>query len=319
MTERTTAVVTGGIGFIGSHLTGSLLEDGYEVTVFDNGDPSREAYLPDGHADQLEVVYHDVREPFPDVGDVDEVYHFASRASPTSFKEHPVEIAMTNSIGTRNVFEFARQRDSKVILASSSAVYGDAEVSPQSEEYTGNVELRNARSPYDEGKRFAEALAEAYTCKYDMDVRTIRPFNVYGPNMRFDDGRVIPTFVSQAIRDEDLTIYGDGTQVRCFCYVSDLVRGVRLLADLPESRGRDAIVNIGNPTETTVQELAETVIDVLDADSGITNESRPEGDPTIRKPDIGRAKSLLDWEPEVDLEAGIQKVARKYREELPVA
>lgn len=316
MTDRRTAVVTGGLGFIGSHLVESLLESDYSVTILDVADRSRTKYLPDGFDGQLEIVTHDVREPFPDVKGVDEVYHFASRASPTSFETHPVGIAMTNSLGTRNAFEFARKRDAKVVFASSSAVYGDPEESPQSEDYTGNVELRNTRAPYDEGKRFSEALAEAYTREYDMDIRTIRPFNVYGPNIRPDDGRVVPNFVSQAIRGDDLTLYGDGSQVRCFCYVTDLVRAVRRLADLPESEGRDAVVNVGNPTEMTIEELAETVLDVVDTDSDITREPRPDGDPAIRKPDISRAKRLLDWEPRVGIETGVERVAEKYREEL---
>lgn len=310
------AVVTGGLGFVGSHLVDSLLADDNKITVLDNGVSGRERNLSDSRGEQLEVLEHNVRKPFPEFEDVDVIYHFASRASPKSFDDHPVSIALTNSIGTKNALECAKRTDAKIVLASTSGVYGEPEVSPQPETYTGNVELHNKRAPYDESKRFAEALAEAYLRKYDLDVRIVRPFNVYGPRLRPKDGRVISNFLTQALTGDPLTVYGDGEQIRCFCYVSDLVEGIRKLAALPTESGRGVVVNLGNDTEMSIIELAELVLSIVDTDSGITYSSRPKGDPSSRKPDIQYAKDLLGWEPSTDLESGIRNMMAWYRQHV---
>jgi UDP-glucuronate decarboxylase len=312
MNSQTTAVVTGGLGFIGCHLVESLLEDDYHVIVLDNASSGRKQNLSDADG-RLNIVEHDVRDQFPTVSDVDEVYHFASRASPKSFDKHPVSIALTNSNGTNRALEFAHSHGAKMILASSSAVYGDPERTPQSEDYNGNVALRNARAPYDESKRFSEALAEAYIRKHGLDVRTIRPFNVYGPRMRLTDGRVIPNFLRQAIKGEDITVHGEGSQTRSFCYVSDLVRGVRKLAALPPREERGLVVNLGGTTEISMGDLAEKVRDLVGSSSDIVHVPRPEGDPSRRKPDISRAKRRLDWSPDIDLETGLEQTLAEFR------
>jgi len=307
------AVVTGGAGFLGSHLVDALLADGYRVTSLDNFGSGRPENLTHVESDRFESRSHDVREPLPDLGSVDQVFHLASRASPADFESHPVEIALTNSAGTHNVLEYARERDARVVLASTSEVYGDPEVHPQHEGYNGNVDPRGPRAPYDESKRFAEALATAYETQYGTDVRTVRIFNTYGPRMRRDDGRVIPNFLSQALAGEDLTVYGDGSQTRSFCYVSDLVGGIRGMAELPPEVGAGEVVNLGNTEELSILDLAETVRSLVDTDSGIVYRDLPEDDPQVRRPDIGRARDLLDWEPTVPLEAGLERTIEWFR------
>jgi UDP-glucuronate decarboxylase len=310
MSERDHAVVTGGAGFVGSHLVDTLRDDGYRVTSLDNyGSGRREnlAHLADD--DGVTIREHDVRDPLPDVDRVDHLYHLASRASPADFASHPIDIALTNAEGTRNVLEFAREHDARVVLASTSEVYGDPEVHPQHEGYFGNVNPRGPRAPYDEGKRFMEALATAYDREHGLDARTVRVFNTYGERMRPDDGRVVPTFLSQALRGEDLTVYGDGSQTRSFCYVTDLVRGIRAFAEADPARARGEVVNLGSTGEITVLEFAETVLEVVDGDSGITHEPLPENDPERRRPDVSKARRLLDWEPRVDLPEGLARTA----------
>jgi UDP-glucuronate decarboxylase len=247
---------------------------------------------------------------------VDYVFHFASRASPKDFESHAVEIALTNSEGTHNALRYARDNDARAILASTSEIYGDPEVHPQHEEYNGNVNMRGPRAPYDESKRFSEALAVAFQQQYDIDIRTIRIFNTYGPRMRPDDGRVIPNFLSQALREKGLTVYGDGTQTRSFCYVSDLVAGIREFADADPETASGEVINLGSTDEIEIQELADVIVDVLDADSGVVHEDLPEDDPQVRRPDVSRAKSLLDWKPSVSLEAGIERTVPYFADEL---
>lgn len=310
------AVVTGGGGFLGSHIVESLLESECRVTVLDNfgsGDPKNLQHI---ETDRLDVVRHDVTSQFPQCGEIDVVFHFASRASPKDFESHAVEIALTNSEGTHNVLEFARRHNAKVILASTSEVYGNPEVHPQHEEYNGNVNVRGPRAPYDESKRFSEALTVAYDQQYDVDIRTVRIFNTYGPRMRPQDGRVIPNFLSQAIRGDDLTVYGDGTQTRSFCYVSDLIDGIRKLAAAQTEDVAGTVVNLGNTEEVKICKLAEVVLDVVETDSEITFEDLPQDDPEVRRPDIGKAKSLLDWEPSVGLRDGLRKTLPHFRDEL---
>lgn len=316
MTERPHAVVTGGAGFVGSHLVDSLLEDGFRVTSLDNFGSGRPENLEHVESERFESIEHDIREQFPDLGDVDYVFHFASRASPKDFESHAVEIALTNSEGAHNALEYARRKDARAILASTSEIYGDPEVHPQHEEYNGNVNVRGPRAPYDESKRFSEALAVAYQQQYNIDIRTARIFNTYGPRMRPDDGRVIPNFLSQALRGEDLTVYGDGTQTRSFCYVEDLVRGIRAFADADRSVAAGEVINLGSTDEIEIRELAEVVIDVLDADSGIVHEDLPADDPQVRRPDISRARELLDWKPSISLEAGLERTVSYFADDL---
>lgn len=319
MTSNPHAVVTGGAGFVGSHLIDSLLDDGFEVTSLDNFGSGRPKNLDHIESDRFTSVEHDVRTPFPDLGDVDYVFHFASRASPKDFESHAVEIALTNSEGTHNALEYAHEHDARAILASTSEIYGDPEVHPQHEGYNGNVNVRGPRAPYDESKRFSEALAVAFQQQYGIDIRTVRIFNTYGPRMRPDDGRVIPNFLSQALRGEPLTVYGDGTQTRSFCYVRDLVSGIREFADADPETAAGEVVNLGSTEEIEIQTLAETVIDVLDADSDIVYRDLPEDDPQVRRPDITRAKQLLGWEPTVSLDAGLERTVTHFQTELDVS
>jgi UDP-glucuronate decarboxylase len=309
-------VVTGGAGFIGSHLVDSLLDDGFEVTSLDNFGSGRPQNLAHIESDAFASIEHDVREPFPDLDDVDYVFHFASRASPKDFDSHAVEIALTNSEGAHNALRCARDNDARAILASTSEVYGDPEVHPQDEAYNGNVNVRGPRAPYDESKRFSEALAVAFQRQYEIDVRTVRIFNTYGPRMRPDDGRVIPNFLSQALWGEDLTVYGDGTQTRSFCYVSDLVGGIRTFADADPETAAGEVINLGSTEEIEIRALATTVLDVLGVDSDIVHRPLPEDDPQVRRPDITRAKQVLGWEPTISLEAGLERTVSYFEDEL---
>lgn len=313
------AVVTGGAGFVGSHLVDSLLDDGFEVTSLDNFGSGRPENLAHIESDAFASIEHDVREPFPDLGDVDYVFHFASRASPKDFESHAVEIALTNSEGTHNALRYARDNDARTILASTSEVYGDPEVHPQHEQYNGNVNVRGPRAPYDESKRFSEALAVAYQQQHDVDVRTARIFNTYGPRMRPDDGRVVPNFLSQALRGEDLTVYGDGTQTRSFCYVSDLVGGIREFADADPEIAAGEVINLGSTDEIEIQTLAQGVLKILDADSDIVYQDLPEDDPQVRRPDINHARQVLNWEPTVSLNAGLERTIPYFEDELDVS
>lgn len=310
------AVVTGGAGFVGSHLIDQLLKDGYRVTSLDNygsGQPKNLAHID---SDRFDSVVHDVRDPLPEFESIDHVYHFASRASPKDFESHSVEIALTNSEGAHNALECAREHGAMTMLASTSEVYGDPEVHPQHEAYNGNVNVRGPRAPYDESKRFSEALAVAFEQQYDMDIRTVRIFNTYGPRMRPGDGRVIPNFLSQALRGDDLTVYGDGTQTRSFCYVSDLVDGIRKFAEVPSEDAAGEVINLGSTEEIEIRELAEVVLDVIDTESGISYQDLPQDDPQVRRPDISKATSILDWEPTVSLRDGLQKTVPHFENTL---
>ncbi|WP_336024871.1 NAD-dependent epimerase/dehydratase family protein [Halobellus salinisoli] len=310
------AVVTGGAGFLGSHLVDDLLEDDYRVTVLDNYGSGRPENLAHLQTADIAIENHDVREPFPAFDDVDIVYHLASRASPEDFGTHAVEIALTNSEGTKNALECAREYGARSIIASTSEVYGNPEEHPQTETYHGNVNIRGPRAPYDESKRFSEALAVAYERKYGMDIRTVRIFNTYGPRMRPNDGRVIPNFLSQALSGDDLTVYGDGSQTRSFCYVSDLIDGIRAFADAPGGMAAGNVVNLGNTNEITIRELAEIVLEVVDTASEITYRELPEDDPEVRRPDISRAQAMLDWEPTVSLQTGLERTVPYFENQL---
>jgi len=304
MPERHTLVAGGG-GFLGSHLCERLLAAGNEVVCLDNfgsGRPANVAHLTD--CERFELLEADVRDP-PDLPAVDEIYHLASRASPADFTQFPVRIALTNTEGTRNLLDHALDCDARMLYASTSEVYGDPEVHPQPESYNGNVNVRGPRGCYDESKRFGETLAVAYHREYDLDVRTARIFNTYGPRMRVDDGRVIPNFVSQALRGDDLTVYGDGSQTRSFCYVSDMIDGIRALITADGLAGE--VVNLGNENEITIRRLAETVVEACETDSGLTYAPLPQDDPERRRPDLSRARSMLDYEPGVGLRDGLER------------
>lgn len=318
MKSQPHSVVTGGAGFVGSHLVDSLLDDGHRVTSLDNFGSGRPENLLHIDSERFESITHDVRQSLPELGDVDDVFHFASRASPKDFESHAVEIALTNSEGTHNVLSYAHENDARVILASTSEIYGDPKSHPQRESYNGNVNIRGPRAPYDESKRFSEALAVAFQQQYDIDIRTIRIFNTYGPRMRPDDGRVIPNFLSQALRGDDLTVYGDGTQTRSFCYVDDLVRGIRKFADADPSTAAGEVINLGSTDEIEIQELANEIIDVLETECGLVYEELPEDDPQLRRPDISRAKELLDWTPNISLTEGIERTVPYFQEQLAI-
>lgn len=318
MTKASHSVVTGGAGFVGSHLVDALLADGHRVTSLDNFGSGRHENLSHIDSERFESVIHDIREPFPELGDVDYVFHFASRASPNEFGSHAVEIALTNSEGTHNVLSYAHEHGARVILASTSEIYGDPKVHPQHEEYNGNVNIRGPRAPYDESKRFSEALAIAFQQQYDIDIRTVRIFNTYGPRMRPDDGRVIPNFLSQALNGDALTVYGAGTQTRSFCYVDDLIRGIKAFADADQSTAAGEVINLGSTYEIEIRELANVIIDALDTDCRIVQKDLPQDDPQLRRPDISRAEELLDWTPRISLRQGIERTVPYFEEQLDV-
>jgi UDP-glucuronate decarboxylase len=307
----TMSVVAGGAGFLGSHLCERLLADGHEVVCVDNFGSGRQknvAHLRDD--DSFSILEADLREE-PELPPADEIYHLASRASPTDFTDFPVQIALTNTRGTKYLIEHAVEHDATMLFASTSEVYGDPEVHPQTEGYNGNVNIRGPRGCYDESKRFGETLAVAYHEKYGVDVRTIRIFNTYGPRMRANDGRVVPTFLKQAVRGEDLTVYGDGNQTRTFCYVDDMIDGIRDVMRCSELAGE--VVNVGGQNEVSIQTLAETVLEICDTSSDIVYEALPEDDPTKRRPDVSKAERLFDWSPTVGLKDGLHRTLANLR------
>lgn len=309
------ALVAGGGGFIGSHLCDTLLDDGYEVRCIDNFGSGRPLNV-DHLSDHPRFTLHqeDIRQPLS-LPPVDEIYHLASRASPKDFTEFPVHIALTNTEGTKNLLDHAVACDAKMLFASTSEVYGDPEVHPQPESYSGNVNIRGPRSCYDESKRFGETLTVAYEREYDLDVRTARIFNTYGPRMRPDDGRVIPNFLSQALDDRDLTVYGDGSQTRSFCYIDDLVDGLRSLMDTDGLQGE--VVNLGSEHEVSIMDLAEMTLSICDTESNISYEPLPEDDPERRRPDLSKARKLLDFNPTVGLETGLERTVKYFSNSSP--
>lgn len=309
------AVVTGGAGFIGSHLCEALLSAGYEVVCVDNlltGDRSNIAHL-EGRRD-FRFLQHDVVEPLFIEGDL--YFHLASPASPVGFRTYPVETLLVNSIGTRNLLECARKVGGKFLMASTSEAYGDPLVHPQSEDYWGNVNPVGVRACYDESKRFGEAITMEYVRTYDLDARIIRIFNTYGPRNKADDGRVVPTFISQALRGEPITVYGDGSQTRSFCYVSDLVEGIMLAMLTSGTKGE--VINLGNPAEYTILQFAELIKVLCDSPSPVQLLPLPpsrQGDPMRRRPDISKARRLLGWAPKVSVEEGLRRTVEWYKQQ----
>jgi dTDP-glucose 4,6-dehydratase len=301
MTTRR-ALVTGGAGFLGSHLCDGLLAEGYRVLAADNLLTGRLTNLAHLKSDsRFEFIEKDVCEP-ADYGQLDYVFHFASPASPFDYAEHGIATLRVGSYGTFEALETARRNNAKFMMASTSECYGDPAVHPQPETYWGNVNPIGPRSVYDEAKRFSEAVTAAYRRYHNVDTRLLRIFNTYGPRMQINDGRVIPNFMWQALRGESLTVFGDGSQTRSFCYVSDEVDGILRLARSDEHLP----VNLGNPTEFTILECARKVIAVTGSKSEIKFEALPQDDPKQRRPDISKAKRLLGWEPKIDLETGLK-------------
>jgi dTDP-glucose 4,6-dehydratase len=299
-----TAVVTGGAGFLGSHLCEYLLGQGYRVICVDNLESSSLENLEHLRDEGFVFRSHDVIDHIEIDEPVDVVYHLAALASPIDYLRAPLKSLKTGSYGTHNALGLAKLKRARFLLASTSEVYGDPEVHPQPESYWGNVNPIGPRGVYDEAKRYAEALTMAYHGQQGVDTAIVRIFNTYGPRMRSHDGRAIPTFVRQALENEPLTVFGDGSQTRSFCYVDDLIRGLHLLAE----SGEHLPVNLGNPREFTILELAQAVIKVTSSKSEIVYEALPIDDPQVRQPDITRARQLLGWEPEIELEEGLRRM-----------
>lgn len=305
---KPTAVVTGGAGFLGSHLCDRLLAEGFKVICVDNlitGNINNIAHLA-GNED-FSFVKHDITNYIFLPGRIDYILHFASPASPIDYLKLPIQTLKVGSLGTHKVLGLAKEKKARVLLASTSEVYGDPVVHPQTEDYWGNVNPIGPRGVYDEAKRFAEAITMAYHRYHGVDTRIVRIFNTYGPRMRLDDGRALPAFVGEALRGEDLTVFGDGSQTRSFCYVSDLVDGIFKLLMSNETDP----VNIGNPDEITIKEFAEEVIKITGTKSKIIYKELPADDPKVRQPNIEKAKRILGWEPKVGRSEGL-KVTIEY-------
>lgn len=309
-------LVTGGAGFIGSHLCDRLIEKGHEVLCLDN--------LITGHCDNVAhlegsrrftFVEADVTHPLPAIGKVDAIYHLASPASPADYLEYPIETALANSHGTYQLLELARAQGARFLFASTSEIYGDPLVHPQREDYWGNVNPIGMRACYDESKRFGEAITFAYLRRFGLDARLVRIFNTYGPRSDPADGRIVPNFCTQAIRCQPITVYGDGSQTRSLCYVSDLVEGLTRAMEMPATKG--GVFNLGNPEEHTVLEYAEIIRRAAGSCSPIVHtDPISEDEPRVRRPDISRARELLGWEPKVPLAEGLAITLAWFRERL---
>ncbi len=297
-------LITGGAGFVCSHLADTLFEKNHNLILLDNlltGNKNNIEHLLDHK--NVNFIQHDVQDHIDISEEIDFIFHFASAASPIAYQENPVNTLKAGSIGTINTLGLAKVKNAAYLLASTSEIYGDPEVSPQSEEYWGNVNPNGERSMYDEAKRFAEAATATYSRTYNLQTKVVRIFNTYGPRMQLNDGRVVTNFIVQALKGEDITVYGDGSQTRSFSYVQDTVNGI---VSLMESEHND-VFNIGNPTEITINQLASKIIEITNSNSKLINKDLPQDDPKQRKPDITKAKTLLNWEPKVKLEDGLTK------------
>src|ERR1700726_693254 len=305
------AVVTGGAGFLGSHLSDRLIAEGFRVIAMDNlitGSTDNIAHLA-GNQD-FKFIRHNVSEFIFVPGRVDYVFHFASPASPIDYLELPIPTLKVGALGTHNALGLAKEKTATFVLASTSECYGDPLVHPQNEEYWGNVNPIGPRGAYDEAKRFAEAMTMAYHRFHGLDTKIVRIFNTYGPRMRLNDGRVVPAFISQALNQEELTVFGDGTQTRSFCYVSDLIEGIFRLA-MSKNHGP---INIGNPVEMTIKQFAEKILEITGAKAGVEYRDLPVDDPKVRQPDITRARSQLNnWGPKVEFDEGIRVTIDYFR------
>jgi dTDP-glucose 4,6-dehydratase len=305
-------VITGAAGFIGSHLSETLLEGGHSVVGIDNlltGDLNNIAHLRD---QDFQFIKHDVTHYIDVSGPVDLVLHWASPASPVDYLEWPIPTLKVGALGTHNALGLAKAKAARFVLASTSEVYGDPLEHPQKESYWGNVNPIGPRGVYDEAKRFAEAITVAYHRYHGLDAKIIRIFNTYGPRMRINDGRAVPTFIAQALRGEDVTIFGNGSQTRSFCYITDLVRGILALA---QSDVNDP-VNVGNPNEMSIEAIARTIIQMTGSASQLIFKPLPTDDPKVRQPDITRARTLLTWEPRVSLEEGLASTIAYFRTKI---
>jgi dTDP-glucose 4,6-dehydratase len=303
-------VITGGAGFIGSHLCERFLAEGHEVVCVDNLITGSLANIDHLRGDgRFRFLHHNISDPLLLDGPVDNVLHFASPASPVDYLRHPIPTLKVGSLGTHNTLGLAKAKDARFLLASTSEVYGDPEQHPQREEYWGNVNPVGVRGCYDEAKRFAEAITMAYHRYHEVNTHIVRIFNTYGPRMRLDDGRVLPNFMGQALRGEPLTIYGDGSQTRSFCYVEDLVEGITrlLFTDFHEP------VNLGNPSEITILDFAKEILALSGSKSPLDHRPLPQDDPKLRRPDITRARKLLGWEPKVDRHEGLKRTLAYFQ------
>ncbi len=308
-------LITGGAGFLGSHLCDRFIADGCHVVCLDNfitGSPDNVAHLIGN--DRFELVHYDVTNYVHVAGPLDAVLHFASPASPIDYLRYPIQTLKVGSLGTHKALGLAKAKGARFLIASTSEVYGDPLIHPQPETYWGNVNPVGTRGVYDEAKRFAEAMTMAYHRFHGVETRIVRIFNTYGPRMRVEDGRAIPAFISQCLRNEDVTVFGDGSQTRSVCYVDDLIDGiVRLLwSDINDP------VNIGNPDELTMKALAEEIIDLTGASSKVVYRPLPEDDPKVRQPDITTAQRVLGWEPKVDRRAGLKRTIEYFRSALGI-
>ena len=307
-------LITGGAGFIGSHLCNRLLKEENEVICLDNfftGRRRNVSHLLDNP--NFEIVRHDVVDPFK--FEVDRIYNLACPASPVHYQYNPIKTVKTSVMGAINCLGLAKRVGARILQASTSEVYGDPEVHPQPESYRGNVNPIGLRACYDEGKRCAETLFFDYHRENKVDIRVVRIFNTYGPRMLPDDGRVVSNFIVQALKGEDITIYGNGSQTRCFCFMDDLLEGMMKMMEQNDCVGP---VNIGNPNEFTIRQLAQTVLKKIDSQSSLVEMPLPSDDPTQRKPDISQAKKLLDWNPKIELEEGLDKTIPYFREILEI-
>jgi dTDP-glucose 4,6-dehydratase len=307
------ALVTGAAGFIGSHLCEHLLAEGWSVVGMDNLITGDIANIDHLFGRDFVFVKHDVTNYIHVAGSLDAILHFASPASPIDYLRVPIQTLKVGSLGTHNTLGLAKEKGARFLLASTSEVYGDPLVHPQREDYWGNVNPVGPRGVYDEAKRFAEAMTMAYHRVHGVDTRIVRIFNTYGPRMRLEDGRAIPAFITQAIRNEDVTVFGDGSQTRSLCYISDLVDGLWRLLRSDETDP----VNIGNPAEMTIRQLAERIIALTGSNSRVVERPLPVDDPKVRQPEIARARTLLGWGPRVALDAGLERTIADFRRRLP--
>jgi nucleoside-diphosphate-sugar epimerase len=304
-------LVTGGAGFIGSHLVDSLLKDNFEVICVDNLISGKKVNVAQHErSGGFTFIKADVSKDDLNLKDIDFIFHLASPASPVDYQNYPLETALANSAGTLKMLELAKKEGAKFLLASTSEVYGDPLEHPQKETYWGNVNSFGPRSCYDESKRFAEALTYIFLHEDNVDARIIRIFNTYGPRMRKNDGRVISNFINQALKDKDITVYGKGNQTRSFCYISDMVDGIKK-AMFTKNTKRE-VFNLGNPEEYTILELAKKIKEKLNAKSEVVFKPLPKDDPTQRKPDITKAKTILGWEPKVSVDEGLEETVNYY-------
>jgi dTDP-glucose 4,6-dehydratase len=306
------ALVTGGAGFLGSHLCDFLLAKEYSVICLDNLITGSEDNLAHINSPKFEFIRHDVSKFIDIDGDLDCVFHFASPASPPDYLKYPIQTLKVGSLGVHNTLGVAKAKKASYLIASTSEIYGDPEVHPQTENYWGNVNTVGPRGVYDEAKRFGEAMTMAYHRSHQIDAKIVRIFNTYGPRMRLNDGRAIPNFLIQALTGQDLTVYGDGSQTRSFCFVDDLIQGI---FKLNISEVNDP-VNIGNPIEMSVREMADKIIEATGSKSKIVELPLPQDDPKVRRPDISRAKKLLNWEPKVLLDQGLASTIEYFKKAL---